>query len=96
MYRYTAHESKSTGEKSLKDLPHHIGIEHMSQEQQKNTCANSNTCGAVIPGMTRVKAEREMGPNHNQYEGQNNIIARYAHPLWDVGQILVSGGKIAI
>ena len=37
----------SAGGKLLKDLPHHIGIEHMSQEQQKNTYANSNTMAAV-------------------------------------------------
>ena len=35
------------GGKLLKDLPHHIGIEHMSQERQKNTYANSNTMAAV-------------------------------------------------
>ena len=39
-------------EKSLKDLSHHIGIEHMSQEQQKNTYANSNTMTA---GDTKIK-----------------------------------------
>ena len=52
-------------EKSLKDLSTYISIEHMSQEQQKNTYADSNSMAAgdtqmkmmssIVPGSKKTK-----------------------------------------